>query len=244
MKVVALANIKGGVGKTSTVVNLAATAARDANRCLVVDLDPQGASSYYFRTREGVAGGLRGFLKKSRDLRRSIRGTDVANLDLLPADLSFRELDVALHGRRSNKLERRLGSLADEYDLVLLDCPPGLSSLSENVFSACDYYVIPTVPTTLSLRTLNQLIQHYSDRKRSKDRLLAFFSMVDRRKQMHRAIVDRPPLLTIKLLENGIPNASEIERMGIERSPVVCTAPACNASKAYYRLWRELSALL
>ena len=114
MKIIATYNIKGGVGKTSTAVNLAYIAAQNNYRTLVWDLDPQGASSYYFRVKPKVKGGGKGLIAGKHELEELIKATDFENLDLLPADFSFRNLDLVLDARKkpAQRLKKLLAPLA------------------------------------------------------------------------------------------------------------------------------------
>ena len=96
MSVVACYHLKGGVGKTAAAVNLGHRFAERGARTLVWDLDPQGATTFYFRVKPKVKGGVQTLLRRSRDARRAIRGTDYEGLDLLPADFSARHLDAVL----------------------------------------------------------------------------------------------------------------------------------------------------
>ena len=140
MIVFALYNIKGGVGKTASAVNLAYLSARDGARTLLVDLDPQSSSTFYFRIKPKVKAGSKLFLKGGKTLEKSIKGTDYENLDLLPADFSFRNIDIMFDdvSKSRKRLKQFLEPLAEEYDHIFLDCPPNLTLLSENVFHASD----------------------------------------------------------------------------------------------------------
>ena len=142
MKIFALFNIKGGVGKTTSAVNLAWLSARDGANTLVWDLDPQGAATYCFRIKPKVKGGRKGLVRGKTELDDLIKGTDYDNLDLLPADFSYRYMDIELSDTK--KPERRfrklLEPLADEYDHIFLDCPPGLTLSAESVFGAADVH--------------------------------------------------------------------------------------------------------
>src|SRR5437660_112418 len=137
-RVLATYNIKGGVGKTSAAVNLAVLAAGQGARTLLWDLDPQGASTYLFRVKPKVKGGGRKLVTGKSDAADSIKGTDHERLDLLPADFSYRHMDLALDDAKkpTRRLARVLEPLRPDYDYVFLDCPPSLSLVSENVFEA------------------------------------------------------------------------------------------------------------
>jgi chromosome partitioning protein len=124
MLIIACYNIKGGVGKTATAVNLAYRSAAVGARTLVWDLDPQGAASFYFRIKPKVKGGAKKLLashvaKKKGLLKDAIKGTDYANLDLLPADFSYRNMDLLLEdtGKPQRRLAKLLKPLADDYDM-------------------------------------------------------------------------------------------------------------------------------
>jgi len=243
MKVLASYNIKGGVGKTATAVNLAHAAARAGQRVLVVDLDPQAAATFYFRVKPKVKGGGKGLVSGKRDLDDLIKATDFERLDLIPADFSFRNLDLLLDAEKKSKkrLAKLLKPLSDDYDLVVLDCPPSVSLVSEAVFHAADALVVPLIPTTLSLRTYEQLLAFRAEEKLDDLALLPFFSMVDRRKNLHREIVDRFPDDHPEALTVHVPYASVIERMGTERAPLAAFAPRTAVAGAYELLWAEVA---
>src|ERR1700710_2968129 len=157
--VVALYNIKGGVGKTSAAVNLAWTAAEEGARVLLWDLDPQGAASYLLRIRPKVRGGGAKLVRGRSDPAALLKGAAPPRLDLLPADFSYRNMDLALDAtkRPTEGLSRVLAPIAGANDYVFLDCAPAISLASESVFSAADVLLVPLIPTPLSLRTYDQL---------------------------------------------------------------------------------------
>ena len=239
MKVLASYNIKGGVGKTSTAVNLAYLAGRDGLRTLLWDLDPQGAAGYCLRVQGKVKGSK--LLRGKSDVGGLIKATDYPNLDLLPADFSYRNFDLLLNDAKQPKqrLHRVLKPLADDYDLIILDCPPGITLLSEAVFRAADGLVIPTLPSVLSLRTLKMLLDFKKENKLDLD-LMAFLTMVDRRKKLHNRIIEAQPRMGGWMLPAIVPYASEIEQMGERRQPLPCFAPHSRAAVAYAALWSEL----
>lgn len=251
VKIFALYNIKGGVGKTASAVNLAYLSSVKGHRTLVWDLDPQGAATFYFRVKPKLAGGSRKLLqsKKKSPLRKQIRGSDFELLDLVPADFSIRNLDVELEGTKkpSERLARLLEPLEDEYDHVFLDCAPSISLTSESIFAAADVLLVPTIPTPLSVRTLEQLDRHLAEEGDGLDlRVLPFMCMVDRRKKMHRAAEDLALELQGSLqrvepfLDARIPYSSTVEHMGVERAPVASFAYRSSANRAYRALWDSI----
>lgn len=242
MKTVALYSIKGGVGKTSSAVNLAFNAARSGYRTLIWDLDPQAASSYYFRIQPKVKGGSKDLIAGKRPLDGLIKATDFDKLDLLPADFSFRNMDLVLDTKKkpTRQLKKLLAPLASDYDFVFLDCPPNISLLSEAVFEAVDVLLSPIIPTTLSIRTLEQLQKFITDNALTHLALLPFFSMVDRRKKMHIDIMAHLSETYPDTLNTAIPYASDIERMGLERKPLGAYSHNSKSITAYNALWQEI----
>jgi chromosome partitioning protein len=226
------------------------------------DLDPQGAASFMFRVKPRVKGGGKAIISGKRPLDDAIKGTDFDNLDLIPADFTYRNMDLLLDsaadakhgggdakpgaapgGKPARKLSRLLAPLAAEYDVAFLDCPPSVSLVSENVLHAADVIVVPLIPTTLSVRTLEQLTDFVDEFKGRRPEILAFFSMVDRRKKLHREISEKLIAERDEVAVTAIPALSIIETMSVERAPVGVLAPSSAAAKAYRALWAEVSAL-
>lgn len=244
MNILGVYNIKGGVGKTATAVNLAYLAAIEGLRTLIWDLDPQAASTFYFRVKPKVKGSKK-LLRGKLEVDDAIKGTDFDNLDLLPSDFSYRNMDLLLDEAKKpvHRMREMLAPLEDEYDLVILDCPPSISVVSENVFHASHTLLVPTIPTTLSIRTLEQLLD-FLERNDVSTPVCAFYSMADRRKSMHREVTSSGGDPRARVLENDVPYLSDVEKMGSERSPVPAFAPRSAAAHAYAALWSEVKAVL
>ncbi|MEO5902221.1 MAG: ParA family protein, partial [Ilumatobacteraceae bacterium] len=176
-------------------------------------------------------------------LQRYIRATADDAVHLVPADFSLRHLDLHLDdaGKPTRRIAALLRSVADDYDVAIIDCPAGITLTSESVFAAVEVLLVPTIPTTLSQRTLDQLRQHLATGE-ARPEVLAFASMFDRRKKLQRQILADLAADTTGFLPTAIPNASVIEQMGLERAPLATYAAANPATLAFRALWSDIAA--
>lgn len=243
MKIIACYSNKGGVGKTATSVNLAYSYAKAGRKVLLCDLDPQGAAGFYLRVKPSKKLTDARFFEDVKRFTSSIRASDFEGFDVLPANLTFRDFDVFLSRMRNkrSRLKKALVSAGSDYDLIILDCPPNFSTLSENIFRAADEIVVPVIPTTLSERTFDQLVTFFSEQKLHKKKIKAFFSMVQKRKTLHLNTMEKMRKQYRKrFLQTSIPFAADIEKMGQHRAPVSTYAGRSAASAAYQALFDEL----
>jgi chromosome partitioning protein len=243
VKTLATYNIKGGVGKTASAVNLAYLAARGGLRTLLWDLDPQGAASYLLRIRPRVRGGGKALVRGKRSLEEAVKVTEYDGLDLVPADFTYRNLDLVLGETKkpTQRIARLLGPMAGDYDVAILDCPPGISLVSENVVHAADILLVPLIPTTLSVRTLEQLTEFVGELDHP-PALFPFFTMVDGRKRLHREVIDDLRAHRDDLATTVVPALSLVEQMAVHRAPLPVFAPRSRVTRSYEDLWAEVSA--
>ena len=186
---------QGRSWQTALAVNLAFVYQQSGKRTLLVDLDPQGAAGFYFRVSPSEQ-----FKAKDDDLnedrlKSSIRESDYLGLDILPSNLAYRKFDLLLDRvkKRRSQLRLLLETLEDDYDRIILDCPPNITLLSENVFRASDTILVPVIPTTLSECTLEQLFDFFTGKELPVEIILPFFSMVQRRNRMHQENIEKLP---------------------------------------------------
>jgi cellulose biosynthesis protein BcsQ len=246
MKIVAVTNIKGGVGKTTTAVNLAFLSAANGGRTLLWDLDPQGAATYVLRCQPQDNATAKKLVSGKRELNELVVSSGHERLDVLPADFSYRHFDVHLSARKNptERLLRMSRSLRDAYDMLFLDCPSGISLLSENVLRAADAVVVPLIPSPLSVRMLVQLRDFLVANAWIDMTLLPFFSMVDRRRALHGEFMASTRALIPGMLRTEVPYWTDIERMTVRRAPLPAYAPRSDATHVYARLWSEVEVKL
>ena len=242
MRIVAVTNIKGGVGKTTTAVNLAYLCAAEGRATLLWDLDAQGGATYVLGGESQPDASAKELLSGKREPLELVLASGYPRLDLLPADFSYRNFPEHLAVRRNpaERLLRMSRTLGEIYEALILDCPAGISLLSENVLRAADAVIVPLLPAPLSLRMLAQLYQFIAAEGWSDLTVLPFFSMVDRRRLLHRELVDSARERYPQILATEVPNWSEIERMSVRRAPLPASAPRSEAAQIYTALWAEI----
>lgn len=242
MVTIALYNLKGGVGKTASAINLAFLAAKAGYNTLVWDLDPQGSASFYLGASSAAKNEAKKILNNEIELADAIQHSAYDHLHIIPADLSARHADILLNDMKQSK--KRIGTLLSsvkkEYDLVFLDCPPGISVLHDAVFSGVDWVLMPNIPTVLSIRSYESVLSYFKENNLDTSKLKCFFSMVDHRKNLHHEVIN--DFYKDKVfLKNYIPYLSDVEKMGVNEAPLETFAASSYAAQCYRDLWKEIT---
>jgi len=249
VKKIAVYNIKGGVGKTTTSVNLACLLARQGLSVLLWDLDAQGGSSYFFQLQHKNAGQLQRLFDKRSNIYDLIQSTGSYQIDVIANDSEFSDLNMqqvsrmtALSYTNFEIIDLALHELKDDFDVCIVDCPPGKSLLHENVFRAMDLMVVPNIPAPLSIYCNEMLLELLSKISNLRMSVLSFYNMVQVNKKMHHQYVfgSKESSEGIRQLNNYIPFYSEIEQITATRQSIFHQLKAAKSNAYYQFLWQEI----
>lgn len=232
---IAVYSIKGGVGKTSFAVNFAWESAKvSARRTLLWDLDAQGGASYLIGKDTHTLRTAASVLTRDLDPADLVQPSAIEGIDILAADPSLRGLDSIFSNiGKKKRLTRLIERTGKDYERIILDCPPGLGDTTEQVLRAADLVVVPVVPSPLATRALEDLMEFLRSESRRVS-VLPIFSMVDRRRSLHKAALAKQPYWPT------IPYASAVEQMAEKRLPIGAFAPSSVAGQGFSALWQAI----
>ncbi|MGB5306367.1 MAG: AAA family ATPase [Gammaproteobacteria bacterium] len=246
MNITAIVNQKGGCGKTSTAINLAAVLGRQDTRVLLVDMDPQGHASLGL----GVAGaelpGLYEVFKGEHELAEVIQAEVAAGIDLVPGNISLAAAEhlLAEQADRDLQLMSHLSTVSENYDYVILDCPPALGLLSINALRCADRVLIPVEPSLFAMDGIERLretirLLEYQHDIRPEVKLLA--NMFDSRTRLAREMLEMLETeIPVELCTTRIRNTVRVREAAYRGLPLTAHAPRDHVTDDYSRLAGEL----
>lgn len=248
-KVIALMNQKGGVGKTTTTINLAACLAVAEKRTLIIDLDPQGngsisvgldAEHYYDRNIYHV-------IKDGISIKEAIYNTELPNLDICPSEnnLAGAEVELVNEFAREMRLKNSFLEIQNEYDYVLIDCPPSLGILTVNALTAADTFLVPMQTEYLAMEGLAQLVNTVSLIKNNLNPTLEMegilLTMFDSRASLHRQVVEEiKKHFGSKVFETIVPRNVKLAECPSFGKPIILYDISSKGSEAYLSLAKEI----
>ncbi len=247
-RILALANQKGGVGKTTTAINLGTALAAIGERVLIVDLDPQGnASTGLGVDRKNRTASTYHVLSGDISLADAVQDSAVPNLSIAPStlDLLGVELEIANDKDRAHKLKKALADLGDRFTYVLIDCPPSLSLITINALTAADAVLVPLQCEFFALEGLSQLLSTVEQvRSALNPRLViqgVVLTMYDPRNNLANQVMDDVRgFMGDKVYQTVIPRNVRVSEAPSYGKPVLLYDLKCAGSQAYLRLASEV----
>jgi len=246
VKKIAVYNIKGGVGKTTTSVNLACFLAKSGLSVLLWDLDPQGGSSFFFNRQNHNANTHNRLFDRYIKIYDVIHSTPSYQIDVISNDPLFSDQFMthasrmtALSFGNNDLINITLSEVEDDYDVCILDCSPGRFKLHDNIFNAADLILIPNLPAPLSIYCNNMLMDTMQRDLSLAKKVLSFYNMVQVGKTLHKQYLDDRRHASW-MLHRYIPFYADIELITLTKESMFHQLKECKATLCYYNLWLEI----
>lgn len=247
MKIIALYNIKGGVGKTTSTVNLACLLAKQGQSVLIWDMDPQGGSSYFFNLENCNNNTHARMFNGYCSIYDIIQHTLNSRIDIISNDSTFTDhfsykasRVTALNFANSDLIKSTLSKVSEDYDICLIDCAPGRFLLHDNIFKATDLLLVPNIPAPLSVYCNNMLLGELKEKWIELNKVLCFYNMVQAHKTTHKYFLDSIGLYDGCQLRSYIPFYAEIEAITLHKESIFQHLKEYKTNIYYQRLWSEI----
>ena len=246
-KVISIANQKGGVGKTTTTVNLGTILAKKGKKVLLIDTDPQGNATSGLGITKEIENSTYDILVGEVEISSVIQETAVKNLKVCPSNISLAGAEVELVSMmsREQRLKTKLDAIKDEFDYILIDCPPSLGLITLNAFTASDSVLIPVQCEYFALEGLGQLLNTVNLVKKHLNKNLeiegALLTMYDARTNLSNQVVKEvKKYFENKVYKTVIPRNVRLSEAPSYGMPITIYDPRSKGAKAYEKFAKEL----
>lgn len=246
-KVIAVANQKGGVGKTTTAVNVSTILAKKGKKVILIDGDPQGNATSGLGIDKNVENSLYDVLVNEVDIIQTLQNTCIKNLKLCPSNVNLAGAEVELVNliSREQRLKEKIDEIRDDYDFIIIDCPPSLGLITLNAFTAANSVLIPVQCEYYALEGLGQLINTINLVKKHLNRNLeiegAVLTMYDMRTNLSNQVVrEVKRYFEDKVYRTVIPRNVKLSEAPSFGMPITLYDPTSKGARCYEKLAREI----
>lgn len=246
-KIISIANQKGGVGKTTTSINLSTVLAKRNKKTLLIDADPQGNATSGVGIDKKIDLSVYDVLVDETEMKEAILKTQIKNLDVCPSniDLAGAEVELVSMMSREQRLKEKLDTIKNEYDYIIIDCPPSLGLITLNAFTASDSVLIPVQCEYYALEGLGQLLNTINLVKKHLNKSLevegALLTMFDSRTNLAKQVVDEvKKYFGDKVYKTVIPRNVKLSEAPSYGMPIILYDSRSKGAKCYDKLGREL----
>ncbi len=246
-KIISIANQKGGVGKTTTSINLSTVLAKRSKKTLLIDADPQGNATSGVGIEKEIELSVYDVLIDEISVKDAILKTQIKNLDICPSniDLAGAEVELVSMMSRERRLKEKLDEVKEDYDYIIIDCPPSLGLITLNAFTASDSVLIPVQCEYYALEGLGQLLNTINLVKKHLNKNLqiegALLTMFDSRTNLAKQVVDEvKKYFSDKVYKTVIPRNVKLSEAPSYGMPIIIYDPRSKGAKCYDKLGKEL----